>query len=733
MDELENKETNEEKETILNEDFFDDFEDNTTGDLESDLLEELNKINEESNIEKEPIKEEKTNNKKKLTKKQLIIICVIGGILLISLVFIIIYMVIPKDQEEPVAPVEEEHIVIDNGNYKYEDGTLVFLNDNKTEIGKYECSNKDENSCYVAYLSNNSSDINVVKNVYEDNSEVQFRSSILHNRYVFISDGNSEEIILYDMLENKSIKTYKSMKYYTSLGSDYVILEDTNNLYGLVKIDSNDITTILNFEYKNINYLDKKDNKLVVNKNNKYYVINLEGKSLTKAVSSPIYDYSDKYLVLKNNNKYSLVDYDNKEIYSDYNYISIINDEYVSVVLDDNIYIKDYENNKYNEVGYSIVNFDYSGVNKYSSDGTLLSNSYSYKVSLNDTTMTIFIKDNNDTTEYTLNLRDGLVSKNVSYYSNFDGILYFYSDEDKENLIGSYICTNKNDTTNSDTLNTCQVAVNYIFDDNFKNNGKGLTDKVLPIVSNRYVFISDSLNGLDSPVIFYDLVSNKTIATYQHLSISDTFDTLSFVDSLSNVIIENRSGKFGYANITSKGVDKIYDFVYDGMERIGNEILVYKNSKYQILYSNKSTSAETTNKIYDYTDKYFVTKDSNGYSVYEDTGSGDVKLITKVYYKVIKLVGDTCYITIDNNLKVEIYLYDGTLVTDRDVYVSNETEYHLYNMVSASKIDNTIILNTFDNEGTRTNSYTFNIPSKQEEKDPFEVITNTESTNETTE
>jgi len=708
--------SNMEQET-LGDNFFKEFdEDDTTGNLEDDLLEELDKISEDSISADVPLdmikKEDNKKPKKKLTKKQLIIIGIISVVILVIIIVLILYFAMPKNEDSPDVPgKEEEHIVIDNGNYKYEDGYLVFLNENKTEIGKYECQDKSEDKCYVAYLSN-SGDVNVTKNVYEDNSEVKFRSTIFHNRYVFITDGDTDTIKLYDILENKEIKTYKEIKYNSSMGTDSVILKDTDDKYGVVKLSSNDVNTLVKFEYDSMDYLDKKDNKLVVSKGNKYYLVDLNGKTLTKTFNNPIYDYSDNYFILKTDKTYTLVDKNNKTIYSDYSYISIVNDNYVALVKDDNVYIKDYENNKYNEIGYSLVNFDYSGTNTYNSEGTLISNNYSYKVSTSGDYLTIFIKDDKDTNEYNLYLKDGEVSKNIPYYSNFDGILYFYSDKEKEDLLGSYICTNKNDLSVSETFNYCQVAVNYIFDDNFKNNGMGLTNKLLPIVNNRYVFISDSSIGLEGDISVYDLVEGKTLATYQKVSIKNNYDNLTFVDDIESIIALNKSNKYGMISIKNKGISKTYDFEYDSMERIGTEILVLKNNKYQILYDNKSTSTELNTKIYDYTDKYFVVKGSNGYDIYMDAGNDTTVQITDTSYKVIKLVGDSCYITIDNDLKVHIYLYDNTLVNTTDIILANDTDYNLYNMVSASKIDNTIIVNTFDNAGNRLNSYTFTITSK---------------------
>ena len=284
--------------------------------------------------------------KKPLTKKQKIIIIVIASIIALLLICLIVYLLLPKKVEEPEQEPTET-IVVDKGNYKYQDGTLVFLNDQKTEIGTYECENKEEEQCYMAYTSNDLDDVNVIKNIYEDNTNVQIRSEIFHNRFAFVNDGDKDTIKLYDILENKTIGTYKKIKYYETLGSDYAILQNEEGKFGLVKITSNTIDTVINYTYDNLTSLEKKDNTLIAKKGSKYYLINLNDKALTKAITRPIYDYDEAHLVVKNGNSYDLTDYENKDIFTGYNYISIINNTYVALVNDGSLYIRDYEKNRF--------------------------------------------------------------------------------------------------------------------------------------------------------------------------------------------------------------------------------------------------------------------------------------------------------------------------------------------------------------------------------------------------
>ena len=695
------------------------LQENSNNDISSTATLENSNIN----LEDEKISLENSKNQKKkkvrkpLTKKQKITIIVIVSIITLLLVCLIVYLLLPKKTEEP-EPEPTETIVIDKGNYKYQDGTLIFLNDQKTEIGSYTCEEKKEDSCYIAYTSNDEDTINVTKNVYEDGENVKIRSEIFHNRFVFINDGSKDTMKLYDILENKTIGTYKAVKYYENLGTDYVILQNEENKYGLVKITSNTVDTIINFTYDNLTSLEKKDNILVAQKGNKYYLINLDNKTLTKTISKPIYDYSAKYLVLKNNNTYDLSDYDNQIIYSDYNYISIISDEYVALVNDGSLYIRDYAKNKYNEVGYSLANENYSGLNTYSKEGILKSSSYAYKINVNNNTLTVFLKNGNNVTEKGLNLLDGKASINQKYYSSFDGILYIYSDLEKTNLLGSYVCTNKNDFTTTETFNMCALARNYSFDENFKNHNSGKTSEILPIVNNRYIFITDDINYDDAgEVKVYDLYDKKTLATYKHVSSNNANSEVTFVNNIDNIIVKNKSDKFGVISINNNGITKNYDFVYDRMERIGNYIEVARNNKYQIIFNNDSSSISLDSKIYDFSGKYFVVKNNDKFDIYSDDGTDNPKKITNKTYKVIKLVGETIYLAIDDNNKVYVNSYDNTTINNEEIILeASDNIFTLYNMVSASISGNNVILNTFKADGAKENSYTFTLPKKEEEK-----------------
>lgn len=142
-----------------------------------------------------------------LSKKQKVTMIVCGVILLLVIVVILLYfLVFKKDDEEENKKPEEPVVIVEKDNYRYEDGWLVFLGENDEELGEYECTNKDEELCYVAYYSNED-DFDVNKNVYENGIPVEFRSDIILDNYVFIYDNTETEdgnVLLYN-IESKEV------------------------------------------------------------------------------------------------------------------------------------------------------------------------------------------------------------------------------------------------------------------------------------------------------------------------------------------------------------------------------------------------------------------------------------------------------------------------------------------------------------------------------------------------
>ena len=81
-------------------------------------------------------------------------------------------------------------------------------------------------------------------------------------------------IKLYDMLENNVIGEYFGVKAYDTDKSDYVVLKDKSNKYGLYEISSNEVKTIIDPSYQYMGIIKKDTNdKIIVKKSSGYYLI----------------------------------------------------------------------------------------------------------------------------------------------------------------------------------------------------------------------------------------------------------------------------------------------------------------------------------------------------------------------------------------------------------------------------------------------------------------------------
>ena len=134
---------------------------------------------------------------KKIPKKIKIIVVLIFIFLLILITLGIVFLMKKEEKKEEPSTNPPVNIVIDKENYRYNNGTLEFLDSFGTKIGEYSCNIKNEELCFVSYLDNNEDDFNGEINIYENNSLIQLRSDIYHNRYVFVNDGEEANIILH--------------------------------------------------------------------------------------------------------------------------------------------------------------------------------------------------------------------------------------------------------------------------------------------------------------------------------------------------------------------------------------------------------------------------------------------------------------------------------------------------------------------------------------------------------
>ena len=706
---------------------FDENADTTEFNIEekealfNDLTREEQVINEEDSKEEKEDKDKKKKESlidkfKKLPKKNKIIIIVGIVVILLLIIGLIIFLVTNKKSSHQGD--ELPSVVLAKDNYKYQDGILTILDDKDTTLGTYACDNKDENKCYVAYLNNNEDNFNVVKNVYEDGSEVKERSQAILNRYIFIFDNDSTEsnkIKLYDMLNNKVLGEYIGLKQYNVETKNLAVLKNSDNKYGIIKFDESSQTNMIDFVYDYIGIIDKAKDNLIVVKNNKgYYLADYTNNLKTKAFAGEIIDYNDEYVIAKNSNdKYSVFDYNGEETNKDYDYISIINDDYLAVVKDNRVYIKDYSENKYNEEGYELTNNSYRTVYTFDNKNKLSSTTYAYTFEVQNSTLTIKLQNTDKTSrEEHLNLKEGEVSAKYKYYSYFEGKLYFYDDEEKTNIVGSYECKNKNDNL-SDKFNNCFVATNTSFSDNYMTPHKD-NNSTLPIYNSRYAFINDASNLSSEPEIkFYDLKDNKSLGTYVAIdadveaNVSDlTYKTVSYTAIIAKLKKDN---KFGVIEITSDTaqVNQNLKLEYDYIERANKDFIVKQNGKWKITYENgKYASAEFEFKIMNSANSYVVVKDGDKVFLYNGDGSEFEKV--KDGFDYIDISNKYVFGAVSNN-KLKVYDYTGKLLNEDSITLTSTKAFRL----SATKEEVTI--KTYDENNKEKQSITIKMNSNTKE------------------
>ena len=651
----------------------------------------------------------------KLSKKQKIIFISIAVLVLILIITLVIILVTrkPKDQGGENLP----DVVLEADNYVYQNGVLTLLDKNGNSIGTYDCENKDEKKCYVAFVSNYEDDFDTQINKNNNDELIKARSSIYFDRYVFIYDNASEEdekLKLYDMQDNKSIGDYYGIKSYGVENANAVVLKDEKDTYGLFEFTNDGLNPLIDFKYQYMGLIDKEKDTLVVVKDNQgYYLVDYSDKAQSKVFTKAIYNYNDDYVILKNDNKYSVCDYKNKELIKDYDYIRFITGDYIAVVKDKKLYIRNYENKKYNEEGYELTNENYRTINRFDDNRKLIGTDYAFEVELHEKTLSITIKNADNTTrDEKLNLAEGDVSANYDYYSYYNGKLYFYDDDDKTNIIGTYECNNKNNSID-DKFNNCYVAKDNVFNDSYINPRVD-KDSVIALYNKKYVFIVDApdlQNNDNREIKFYDLTQSKVLGTYNAIdaNMGQSVPKLTLVNTNDTRIIARlKSGKFGVIQIKGSEANVLQKFSYNYIERAGNDYIVQlENNNWQIIYSNNYTSSEFPGRIKNYSNGYVVVRNSNKDKdiIYKGDGT---QLLTNEY-DYIDINNKTVFGAVKDS-KLEIYTYDAKKV-NTDTISLKSNKYYNTNTPSFKLSSNgsTVSVNIYNTDGTLSESRSYSL------------------------
>ena len=641
-----------------NEDTTKIFEVSEEGNTEMLDVEEIEEKAEEPDIFSEEYKETKKSLKDKwnnLSKKKKIIIIVAAIIVLIG---IVVGVLLLTGKEEKPKVKEEEIVIVENQNYRYENGVLKFLDKDKKEIGEYKCKNKNENKCYLAYFDVDDS-VDNTKYVHEDKSAVEFQTPIVDDKYVFVYDNPKETditITLYNFKDNKSEDYYTVIK----KGSDdySFILKDSNSKFGLLYLKDG-VNKKIDFKYDYLGYYDgyKNDKRYIAIKDYKYYVIDDSEKELSKPLSDQIAGFNNKYIKTNSNGKYNAYDYEgNKITTNSYDFITFV-DEYIVAISNNLMYIMDSKGTNLNVDGYKLYNNLYNRTYFYDDDNKFIEIKNSFEVTKVGNNINIVIYDEDEEKKYTINALEALVNSNIEYISYIEGKLYFYSDSDKSTLIGNYTCKNKNTISSKDsTLDNCFLA----------KTGSNYT----PIINGRYVFINDTLDKNNQAIALYDLQQGKVLANYLKLDTGIDSEERFYSTEKAIIIAQSSNadhyGKYGMIAIGKNEVTKPLEFTFDSIRRWSSSAMLAKksNGTYAMFNNNgEPLTSEFGYEIIFYDPVKKIVEVKNNKKKVKLFNTEGIS-ITDKWYEEISL-DSTDFILGFANKKMDILNYDGSKYCDK--------------------------------------------------------------------
>lgn len=626
----------------------------------------------------------------KLSKKQKSFI-IIGIVLFLILFVTLILMFFFSSKPEDVIIPKEPDVILEMGNYRYENGKLVFLDGDK-ELGTYECENKNENLCKLALMSEDTI-MDMTRKVDEVGNPIPVYSKIYFDRFVFLQDEKEgiSKLKLYDLKESKVLK--EVFEVFVSSYDNYVVIKDEEGRFGLSKFLEEEFVSCISPSYDAMNFIPNQEELKVmsVRKDNNSYLVNLEDQVLTKAITNTIVGANSKYIKTKDSsNHYHVHDYnaklvlDEKEVLE---YVELL-DDFMLFVRDGKLEILDYEGRYITMRSLSLHNDTYNPVEVYKNQKREKVNR-AWRYEIHENIFTLYLINGEEEQKETIDLQEAHLSSKLYYMNYFDGTLYFYSDKEKKELFGSYECTNRNNLgENVTTLSQCKPAMDSVFRET--RNTKETADfggGVIPVFGKKYMFIQDG-----NIIVLQDLSSSSTLAKYESVDTSSytgQSDGLSFVTTANVYFIAKSasSKKFGVANITSDGVKPVIPFDKDSILTLGDYYVVEENKKYSLYdETGKKVTNDKVTPIVDYHKTYLKTMNNNNqYFVHTFTDS-----VTNYSYDYVELYDEFYAVVLKGRVhlyryddeKLEEYIYDK----DKEKGIELETDKYYNHPINAFRI-----------------------------------------------
>ncbi len=564
--------------------------------MNNDIVEISNDSKEEVEVSFEKVEEKPTKKKRSLKekwhgipKKKRVLIIVISILVILLIAGFLVYYFFFRDKKEPV--VDDEVVVIEKDNYRYENGVLILLDKNDKEVGRYTCEVKDDKKCMVAKADYKEDTFDRVLSVDESGIEIE-KSSGLYGDYIFITDN--EKTFLYNYKKEKKELEVGLFKPYIN-EKQLVVVKDDTDKYGLIEFKEDSYDYLIRPLYDYLGVVNNEIVYLIAKDKEETYIVDSGGKKLSKNISADIMSVNKDYIVTKKSKTYSLYNYENEELESNYDFIGLHN-SVISFVKGNRLYLKDSGLNKLYEEGIRLENSDYVTKYVFDSDKTLKETKKAYEVSPKGNELLLTIGEDSRS----INLLEGKVSGKYAVMSYFDGKLYFYSDKDKDEVIGTYTCNNKNVLTSDKLLDACTI---------YSSNGE-----FTGIYNNDYVILIDTMNQDNIVYYIYSLKEKKIKGNYSSIEVlnpDELSEEVKHIDTTSSYIKAvasngNNKGNMGILEITGEKISGKVSFKYKKMEK-NKDYYLFTNTDGTFTIFDKSFN-EISMK-FDYVvlyDKYYV-------------------------------------------------------------------------------------------------------------------------------
>ena len=324
-------------------------------------------------------------------KNSILVIIIVLLIIMVPLAILSTYLKFSgfnkKEDKKPAEFSKPTEEIQPTNNLKYQDGKLYFYDLNDNLLGEYQCekdpcsyavSTIDDSNYAISYLESEEQDINV-----------------FHN-YTFINDNN--KIIIYNFQTKEIVKTYQAIKNYNNMLEGYLIVQDENDKWGVIKLDE-EITEIIPSEYDFIGLTDNLNENNMLNsenfivlKDNLWAIIDNEGDLASNFLSAEISSYNELLISVVNDNIYYVYDYNGKRVIDEkgFNYVSFTNKFLNIVDQSNNLYIYDYMNEQKISPNMKVVGNDYpnSFISTYNEESNTIdvvidNKTYNYSINNN--------------------------------------------------------------------------------------------------------------------------------------------------------------------------------------------------------------------------------------------------------------------------------------------------------------------------------------------------------------